>query len=123
MNNEISKRNVQRFRRKLRVRKAVRGTAQRPRLCVLKTNAHISAQIIDDEAGVTLVSAGTMTKEFRDQKMGRKSKQAAHKVGTKLAELAQAKNIQFVVFDRGHHKYHGVLAALADGAREVGLQF
>lgn len=123
MNNEINKRNVRRFRRKLRIRKSVRGTAQRPRMCVLKTNLHISAQIIDDEAGITLASAGTMTKDFRNQKLGRKSKESARQVGIKLAELAKAKNIQCVVFDRGHHKYHGVLAELANGARESGLQF
>lgn len=123
MNNEINKRNVRRFRRKLRIRKAVRGTAQRPRLSVLKTNQHISAQIIDDEAGITLASAGTMTKEFRNQKLGRKNKESARQVGVKLAELAKAKNIQCVVFDRGYYKYHGVLAELASGARESGLQF
>ena len=123
MNNEINKRNVRRLRRKLRIRKAVRGTAQKPRLSVLKTNQHISAQIIDDEAGITLASAGTMTKEFRNRKLDRKNKQSAREVGVKLAELAKAKNIQCVVFDRGHYKYHGVLAELANGARESGLQF
>jgi large subunit ribosomal protein L18 len=92
-------------------------------MCVLKTNLHISAQIIDDEAGITIASAGTMTKDFRNQKLGRKSKESARQVGVKLAELAKAKNIQCVVFDRGHHKYHGVLAELANGARESGLQF
>ncbi len=123
MNNEINKRNIQRFRRKLRVRKTVRGSAQRPRLSVLKTNQHISAQIIDDESGITLASAGTMTKEFRNQKLDRKNKESARQVGVKIAELAKAKNIQCVVFDRGHYKYHGVLAELANGARESGLQF
>ncbi len=123
MNNELNKRNVRRNRRKLRVRNGVRGSTQRPRLCVLKTNLHISAQIIDDEAGATLVSAGTMTKEFRNMKLGRKSKESARQVGIKLAELAKAKNIQRVVFDRGHYKYHGVLAELANSARESGLQF
>lgn len=123
MNNEIKKRDIQRLRRKLRIRKSVRGTAQRPRLCVLKTNQHISAQIIDDEAGVTLVSTGTMSKELRSQNLGKKNKESARRVGVKLAELAQAKNIQHVVFDRGRYKYHGVLAELANGARETGLQF
>jgi len=123
MNNELNKRNVQRRRRKLRVRKSVRGTAERPRLCVLKTNQHISAQIINDETGMTLVSMGTTTKEFRSQKLGRKSKEAARQVGVKLAALAKEKDIQSVVFDRGHYRYHGVLAELANGARESGLQF
>lgn len=123
MNNELNKRDVRRKRRKQRIRKAVRGTTQRPRLCVFKTNLHISAQIIDDEAGTTLVSAGTMTKDFRNKNLGRKSKESARQVGIKLAELAKAKNIQCVVFDRGHYKYHGVLAELANSARESGLQF
>lgn len=123
MNNELSKRNIQRSRRKLRVRKKVRGSAERPRLCVLKTNQHISAQIIDDDAGVTLVSAGTMMKVFRDKNLGRKSKESARQIGIHLAEMAKAKQIQSVVFDRGPYKYHGVLAALAEGARETGLQF
>jgi large subunit ribosomal protein L18 len=123
MNNEKNKRDIRRERRKMRIRKAVRGNAEKPRLCVFKTNLHISAQIIDDEAGITLASAGTMTKDFRNQKLGRKSKESARQVGVKLAELAKAKNIQRVVFDRGHYKYHGVLTELANGARESGLQF
>lgn len=123
MNNEMNQRNIQRARRKMRVRRKVRGTAERPRLSVLKTNQHISAQLIDDEAGITLLCAGTMMKEFRDRSMGRKNKTAARQIGVRLAELAKEKNIGTVVFDRGSYKYHGVLAELAEGARESGLQF
>jgi large subunit ribosomal protein L18 len=123
MHNEIKKRDAQRRRRVLRVRKGVRGNAGRPRLCVFKSNQHISVQLIDDDTGATLASVGTMTKEFRNLKLGKKSKEAAREVGKKLAELAKARDIQRVVFDRGHHKYHGVLAELANGARESGLQF
>lgn len=123
MNNEMNQRNIQRARRKMRVRRKVRGTAERPRLSVLKTNQHISAQLIDDEAGITLLCAGTMMKEFRDRSMGRKNKTAARQIGVRLAELAKEKNIGAVVFDRGSYKYHGVLAELAEGARESGLQF
>ncbi len=123
MNNEIKKRDVRRHRRTMRVRKAVRGTADKPRLCVSKTNRHISVQLIDDLNGITLASAGTMTKEFRNQNLVRKSKISARQVGIKLAELAKAKNVQCIIFDRGHHKYHGLLAELANGAREAGLQF
>src|SRR5690349_15635220 len=110
MNSDLKKRDVRRRRRALRVRKGVRGSAAKPRLCVSKTNLHVSAQLIDDEAGVTVASVGTMTKEFRASNLGRKSKASARQVGAKLAELAQAKNIQTVVFDRGHYKYHGILA-------------
>lgn len=123
MNNEMNQRNIQRARRKMRVRRKVRGTAERPRLSVLKTNQHISAQLIDDEAGITLLCAGTMMKEFRDRSMGRKNKTSARQIGVRLAELAKEKNIGKVVFDRGSYKYHGVLAELAEGARETGLQF
>lgn len=123
MNNEIKKRDVRRHRRTMRVRKAVRGTADKPRLCVSKTNRHISVQLIDDLNGITLASAGTMTKDFRNQDLARKSKTSARQVGIKLAELAKAKNVQCIIFDRGHHKYHGLLAELANGAREAGLQF
>lgn len=123
MNNEIQKRNERRRRRTMRVRKAVRGDAKKPRLCVTKTNAHISAQLIDDEAGLTLASAGTMTKAFRSTPHNRKSKESARQVGIKIAELAKSKNIETVVFDRGHNKYHGILAELANGARESGLKF
>lgn len=120
MNNEIKKRDARRVRRAYHVRGQVRGTAERPRLCVAKTNRHISAQLINDDSGLTLVSMGTMMKEMRAEKKGKGS---ARKVGARIAELAKAKNIQAVVFDRGHHKYHGLLAELADGAREAGLQF
>src|SRR5690242_1509256 len=123
MNNEIKKRDVRRHRRTMRIRKAVRGNAEKPRLCVCKTNCHISAQLIDDEAGITLAFAGTMAKDFRNGKFGKKSKESARQIGIKIAELAKAKNIQSAVFDRGHRKYHGVLAELANGARESGLQF
>jgi large subunit ribosomal protein L18 len=123
MNNETKKRDVRRHRRTMRVRKAVRGCAVKPRLCVCKTNVHISAQLIDDETGLTLASAGTMHKDFRSTQFARKSKEAARQVGIKIAEIAKAKNIQCAVFDRGHHKYHGILAELANGARESGLKF
>ena len=123
MNSEIKKRDVRRHRRAMRIRKGVRGNAVKPRLCVSKTNMHISAQLIDDEAGVTVACAGTMTKAFRGTSFTRKSKEAARQVGVKIAELAKQKNINAAVFDRGHHKYHGILAELANGARESGLTF
>ena len=109
-----------RFKRALRVRRHLRGSAQKPRLCVVKTNAHIQAQIIDDEAQVTLVGVGTNSK---GTPFGKKSKSAAEKMGAVLAEQAKAKGIEQVVFDRGPSKYHGILAALADSARSNGLKF
>jgi len=123
MINDIKKRDVRRRRRKMRVRKQVRGTGSKPRLSVFKSNVHICAQLIDDEKGFTLASAGTITKEFRDNKMDRKSKEAARQIGIKLAEAAKQQNIASAVFDRGFNKYHGLLAEVANAARETGLQF
>lgn len=105
-----------------RVRKKITGTPESPRLCVYKSLNHIYAQIIDDQKGVTLVSASTLDKELSD--LANKSNiEAAKRVGANLAEKAQAKGITSVVFDRGGYKYHGKVAALADAAREGGLQF
>ena len=112
--------NQTRLKRHKRVRAKISGTAARPRLCVYRSNAHISAQIIDDVAGVTLVSASTQEKDFEG--LG-SNKAAARKVGALLAEKAQAKGIAEVVFDRGGYLYHGRVSELADGAREGGLKF
>ena len=112
--------NQTRLKRHKRVRAKISGTAARPRLCVYRSNAHISAQIIDDVAGVTLVSASTQEKDFEG--LG-SNKAAARKVGVLLAEKAQAKGITEVVFDRGGYLYHGRVSELADGAREGGLKF
>ena len=112
--------NKARLRRHKRVRAKISGTAARPRLCVYRSNAHISAQIIDDVAGVTLVSASTYEKDF-DGNCGNKA--AAKKVGELIAERAAAKGITDVVFDRGGYLYHGRVSELAAGAREGGLKF
>jgi large subunit ribosomal protein L18 len=119
MESQIKVRNRQRLKRAMRVRKQVRGTADKPRLSVCKTNVHISAQLIDDEKGITLVSAGTMNKDIGKKK----SKETAKLVGSKIADLAKQKQIVTVVFDRGRHKYHGLIKELAGAAREAGLQF
>lgn len=123
MINELIKRNVRRHRRQMRIRKNVRGTAEKPRLSVFKSNMHICAQLIDDDKGFTIASAGTVMKEFRSKNLGKKSKEAAREIGIKLAEVAKQKNIALAVFDRGHNKYHGLLAEVANAARESGLQF
>lgn len=112
-----------RAKRVLRVRKKLRGTLERPRLSVSKTNLHLYAQLIDDERGVTLVGVGTLSKSSRAANLNKKSKEAAKAIGIQIGELAKKLNIQTVVFDRGRYKYHGHIAELATGAREAGLQF
>ena len=109
-----------RMKRHIRVRGKVSGTPERPRLNVFRSNANIYAQIIDDVNGVTLVSASTLEKNFEG---ATGNAEAAKKVGAALAERAKAKGIEQVVFDRGGYVYHGRVAALAEGAREGGLQF
>lgn len=112
-----------RHRRALRVRKHLRGTSAKPRLCVVKSNCHIQVQLIDDEKGITLGALSTFAKEYRKTEFNRKNKASARKLGEHIAEIAKSKNIKEVVFDRGPSKYHGVLAELADAARAGGLQF
>lgn len=112
--------NVQRLRRHARVRGKISGTAERPRLAVYRSNKNISAQIIDDVNGVTLVAASTAEKGFEG--IG-SNKDAAKKVGQMIAERAKAKGIEAVVFDRGGYIYHGRVSELAEGAREGGLKF
>lgn len=119
---KVKNRSQLRTKRATRVRKTLRGDAAKPRLSVLKTNRHVCAQIIDDESGRTLVSASTFCKEMQGTEHNRRNKAAAREVGKLLAERAQEANVQQVVFDRGPAKYHGVLAELADGAREAGLK-
>ena len=112
--------NKQRLKRHLRVRSKISGTAERPRLAVYRSNANIVAQIIDDVAGATLVSASTLEKSFEG--IG-SNKEAARKIGNIIAKRALEKNITTVVFDRGGYIYHGRVSELAEGAREGGLQF
>ena len=112
--------NAMRLKRHVRVRGKISGTPECPRLNVFRSNANIYAQIIDDVNGVTLVSANTLEKDFEG---ATGNVEAAKKVGTILAERAKAKGIEEVVFDRGGYIYHGRVAALAEGAREAGLNF
>ena len=112
--------NAQRLKRHARVRGKIFGTTERPRLAVYRSNANIYAQIIDDVKGVTLCSASTVEKDFEG--IG-SNKEAAKKVGKKIAEKALAGGITEVVFDRGGYIYHGRVQELADGAREGGLKF
>lgn len=112
--------NKVRQKRHLRVRKKVFGTAERPRLNVFRSLAHIYAQVIDDEKGITLAAASSMDKDF-EGKGG--NIEAAKKVGLSIAKKALDKGIKQVVFDRGGYIYHGRVAALAEAAREGGLEF
>ena len=112
-----------RKRRHKRVRKTIHGMPERPRLNVFRSLGNIYAQVIDDVAGHTLVSASTIDRELRGQLNGKSKTEAAKMVGELVARRAQAAGIKQVVFDRGGYKYHGRVKALADGAREAGLKF
>jgi large subunit ribosomal protein L18 len=117
----MSKKTSSRLRRQVRVRKKVSGTPERPRLVVTKSARHLFAQVVDDVAGKTLASASTMETDLRDSGDDKTAK--AKTVGGLLAERAKAAGVETVVFDRAGNKYHGRIAALADGAREGGLGF
>ena len=121
MVDQAKKRREGRIRRHRRVRKKVQGTAQRPRLSVFRSSRHISAQLIDDLAGVTLVAATTLEPELRSAPGGNVA--AAHAVGTLIAQRAAEAGITAAVFDRGGYKYHGRVAELANAARAAGLEF
>jgi len=116
-------RSIARLRRHARVRKVVSGTPERPRLNVFRSLSEIYAQVIDDEAGHTLVSASTIDQTLRPNMKGLKKTEQARLVGLALAERAREKGIQEVVFDRGGYRYIGRVKALADAAREGGLEF
>jgi len=114
-------RNEMRLERHRRIRENLSGTAERPRLNVFRSNANITAQIIDDEKGVTLVSASTLEKELKITNGG--NVEAAKKIGEEIAKRAKKAKITEVVFDRGGYLYHGRVKALAEAARENGLEF
>ena len=113
-------RKMERQRRHLRVRRKISGTAERPRLCVYRSNTNLYVQIIDDVAGNTLVAASTLDKEIKTK---HSNKEAAKELGTLIAKKAADKKIETVVFDRGGYIYHGVVKELAEAAREGGLKF
>lgn len=113
-------RQMERRRRHIRVRRKISGTAERPRLCVYRSNSNLYVQIIDDVAGNTLVQASTLDKEIKEKHA---NKVAAKEVGTLIAKRAAEKKIETVVFDRGGYIYHGVVKELAEAAREGGLKF
>lgn len=112
-----------RLRRHARVRKNISGTSERPRLNVFRSLAEIYVQVIDDEAGHTIVAASSIEADMRNKLKGKKKTEQAHMVGQLVAERALAKGLKSVVFDRGGYRYIGRVKALADGAREGGLEF
>ncbi|MBO9309193.1 MAG: 50S ribosomal protein L18 [Chloroflexi bacterium] len=120
---KAKKKREARLRRHMRVRKKVKGTPERPRLVVYRSLEHIYAQVIDDTIGHTLTSASTIDREVRKLLGGKKKTEEAQIVGRVVAERAKKAGIQRVVFDRGGNKYHGRVKALADAAREAGLEF
>ncbi|ORC24412.1 MULTISPECIES: 50S ribosomal protein L18 [Rothia] len=115
----VKTKSAQRARRHARVRKYVSGTASRPRLSVTRSARHMFVQVIDDTKGLTLASASTMEADLRAAELDKTAK--AKRVGELVAERAKAAGIEAVVFDRGGNKYHGRVAAVAEGAREGGL--
>jgi large subunit ribosomal protein L18 len=123
MRNEIVKKHILQNRRQQRVRSKMHGTAVKPRLCVKKSNKHILAQLIDDDTHHTLASVSTYSKQFRDTKFSKKNKESGRELGKVMGEMAIGQNIKEIIFDRGSHKYHGVLAEFANAAREAGLKF
>jgi len=115
---------TKRARKKVRVRKLISGTSEKPRLTVFRSLANVYVQLIDDQNGVTLASASTLSKEIQDELKNAKSKtDKGKKVGEFLAKKAIEKGVTTVVFDRSGYRYHGRIKAIADGAREGGLKF
>ncbi len=122
MINKENKNEIRRGRH-LRVRNKISGTAVKPRLNVFRSTSHIYAQLIDDVAGVTLVSASTMSADIKKETEGKTKQEAAKAVGLAIGRMALAKGIEQAVFDRGGYLYMGRIQQLADGAREAGLKF
>lgn len=122
MINKIDKNKI-RQRKHARVRDHISGTSERPRLSVFRSLSHIYAQVIDDNEGVTLVSASSLDSEIKDQVKNTGNCEAAKLVGELVGKRALDKNIETIVFDRSGYIYHGRVAALAEGAREAGLKF
>ncbi|MDZ7658126.1 50S ribosomal protein L18 [Fodinibius sp.] len=117
------KKTLRRDRIRRRIRSTIKGTADRPRLCVYKSNKNIYAQLVNDRLGHTLAGVSTESEEVADEVKDMSKKEAAEVVGKRLAELATDQGLEKAVFDRSGYKYHGVVKALAEGAREGGLDF
>jgi large subunit ribosomal protein L18 len=122
MASSVSKNHV-RKRIHVRIRKKIQGTGQRPRLNIFRSLNHIYAQLVDDDKGVTLVSASSLDKEVRAQSRSGGNTAGAKVVGAEIAKRAREKGIEAVVYDRGGYRYHGRVKVLAEAAREAGLKF
>lgn len=120
---KTTKKRLRRDKIRRRIRSTIRGTADRPRLSIFKSNKHIHVQLVDDMSGHTLVAASTQTEALQNEIEGKTKAEASKAVGEHLAGLAKEKGIDKAVFDRSGYKYHGVVKALAEGAREAGLDF
>lgn len=117
---KLNDKDRKRLKRKIHIRKSVHGTAERPRMTVTRSNCNLYMQIIDDDAGKTLASISTLEKEFSSLKP---NKEGASKLGEAFGKRVLDTNIKTVVFDRNGYLYHGVVQALADGARKAGVEF
>jgi large subunit ribosomal protein L18 len=122
MDHSQKKRKRARKARVMRVRSQIRGTAEKPRLSVFKSNRHLYAQLIDDDKRVTIAGFGTLSKSNQKTDFNVRSKEAARHIGKEIAQIAKKNNILVAVFDRGRYQFHGVIAELANAAREAGLQ-
>jgi large subunit ribosomal protein L18 len=123
LKDKTTERKVRDIRLRKRIRERVRGTPERPRLHVFKSNAYIYTQVIDDRKGAVLLTASTLEKEFRAKAKGTKNKDACGLLGALLGQRLKAAKIEKVVFDRGTHPYHGRIKTLADAIRKEGIQF
>lgn len=123
MKTSQQKKNKVRLNRKFRVRKKVQGEASKPRLTVFRSSNQVYAQLIDDVQGITLASASSLDKALKDQVAGKGRVEKAEIIGSAIAEKAKKKSIEHARFDRGPYKFHGIVAALANGARKNGLKF
>lgn len=121
--NKTKRKTVRRDKIRRRIRSTISGTEDQPRLSIYKSNKHVYAQLIDDLSGRTLASVSTQSKNVKDEIDGKTRKESAEIVGKQLAAVAQEKGINNVVFDRSGYRYHGVVKALAEGARDGGLDF
>jgi large subunit ribosomal protein L18 len=120
---KINPRSLARVRRQHRVRRKVKGTTERPRLCIFRSARHIYVQVIDDINRQTLAAVSTMTPGVKEKVKGMKKTEAAKIIGREIAQVAKAKGIVKVIFDRNGFLYHGRVAALSESAREAGLEF
>jgi large subunit ribosomal protein L18 len=119
----MAKKLTGRARRKLRIRRKISGTPERPRLSVFRSSMHIYAQVVDDSTGKTLAAASTLSRDLKTAVDDGNKTDAAKKVGALIAKMCLGKNVEKVVFDRNGYMYHGRVKALADAAREAGLNF